>query len=101
MAYTGHMVITEITGTQLRESRELLGFSQWKLATESGINRTALKMYELHGTEPVSFRSDVMRRLVRYLENRGIVFSDDGSVELVEHAQPTMKAQIAREAVAS
>src|SRR6516164_732719 len=68
------MIITEITGTQLRQSRELLGLSQWKLTADSGINRTALKMYELHNPEPASFRSDVMRRLLRYLERQGVVF---------------------------
>jgi hypothetical protein len=77
----------------LRQSRELLGLSQWKLAADSGINRTALKMYELHGPEPVSFRSDVMRKLLRYLESRGIRFCDDGEVALEQRARTVIHGE--------
>jgi len=51
----------------------------------------------------VSAQIDVLRRLTRYLQDRGIVFEDDGSVDLVEHARPTMKATVLdhREAAAA
>jgi len=43
-------------------------------------------------------RPSFLGKLLRLLESEGIEFHADGSVELVERARPTMRAQIAREA---
>jgi len=92
------VLIVEIRGDQIRRARELLDLTQRDLARRAGINRISLRIYEAWGAEPVSAQTLVLGKLLRLLESEGIEFHADGSVELVERARPTMRAQIAREA---
>ena len=92
------MLLTQITGQQIRCARERLGLTRDQLARGARVNRVTVCLYEGHGPEPVSAGTLVLGRLLRFLEAEGVVFSPDG-VSL-DRPQSTMKATIHREAVA-
>jgi predicted transcriptional regulator len=44
------MLLHEVTGRQLRDARQALGFSLSRLAVRAGINRVCIRIYESHWT---------------------------------------------------
>jgi predicted transcriptional regulator len=45
------MLLHEVTGRQLRDACQALGFSLSRLAVRAGINRVCIRIYESHGDD--------------------------------------------------
>ena len=84
------MLLHEVTGRQLRDARQALGFSMAGLAARAGINRVCVRIYESHGDDVPNAHTHVLGRLTRALQDQGVEFLPDGSVRL-DHPTPAMK----------
>ena len=76
------MLLHEVTGRQLRDARQALGFSLAGLAARAGINRVCIRIYESHGDDVPNAHTHVLGRLTRALQDQGVEFLPDGSVRL-------------------
>ena len=61
---------------QLRGARALLGWSQEKLAQESGVSLPTIKRLE-PGDDPMAARFDTVEKVKHALQNAGIIFIDE------------------------
>ena len=93
------MLFTEVTGSQIRQDRELLDCSRYELAKRSGVSRLTVRLYEGHGAEPLQARTDVLGKLLKFLEGEGIEFRPNGGV-FVQRAIPLSRRNIHPEATA-
>jgi predicted transcriptional regulator len=89
------MLLHEVTGRQLRDARQVLGFSLAGLAARAGINRVCIRIYESFGDDMPNAHTHVLGRLTRALQDEGVEFLPDGSVRLDRAL--TMKAQVSKE----
>lgn len=79
------MLITQISGAQIREARTLIGLSPQQLADRAGISRLTVRTYELSSAVPAA-RVDKLACVVSVLESAGARFNADGGVSL--HRSP-------------
>ena len=78
------MLLHEVTGRQLRDARQALGFSLSRLAVRAGINRVCIRIYESHGDDVPNAHTHALGRLTRALQDEGVEFLPDGGVHLDE-----------------
>ena len=81
------MLLHEVTGRQLRDARQALGFSLSRLAVRAGINRVCIRIYESHGDDVPNAHTHALGRLTRALQDEGVEFLPDGGVHLERPAQ--------------
>src|SRR5512144_942884 len=64
------MLLHEVTGRQLSDARQALGFSLSGLAVRAGINRVCIRIYESHGDDVPNAHTHALGRLTRALAGR-------------------------------
>ena len=69
-----------ITGSQIREARKLLGWSQSRIAGETGVSRAAIAYFE--GRRRRLPSAHVVSTLRGIFAASGIEFSEDGGVRM-------------------
>jgi hypothetical protein len=72
------MHLHEISGSQLYAARKALGLTPAGLADQSGVNVITIRLYESCGDKIPRAHLHVFVRLVRTLEDQGVVFEDGG-----------------------
>jgi transcriptional regulator with XRE-family HTH domain len=95
------MLLHEVTGRQLRDARQALGFSLSRLAVRAGINRVCIRIYESHGDDVPNAHTHALGRLTRALQDEGVEFLPDGRVHLDRPAVLTTGVPAHSEATAS
>ena len=60
------MLLHEVTGRQLRDARQALGFSLAGLAARAGINRVCIRVYESHGDDVPNAHTHARRASVTF-----------------------------------
>ncbi len=83
------MLLHEVTGRQLRDARQALGFSLTRLAVRAGINRVCIRIYESHGDDVPNAHTHALGRLTRALQDEGVEFLPDGGVHVDRPALPS------------
>jgi transcriptional regulator with XRE-family HTH domain len=81
------MLITQITGDQIRAGRALAGLSQEILAVRSRLCRQTIHAYELSSDAVPAATVSALGRVITVLESAGVRFSPDG-VALHRSPQP-------------
>lgn len=87
------MLITRITGDQIRAARSLAGLSQEALAARTGLCRQTIRAYELSSGAVPAATVNALDRVLSALESEGVCFVE-GGVSLHRPAQrPAAPAQ--------
>jgi len=59
------------------------------LASDRGVSRLTLRLWEASGDEPPNALAPNLSRVLRYLHSEGVKFGGDGTVHLVDAPVPT------------
>jgi transcriptional regulator with XRE-family HTH domain len=87
------MLVTQITGAQLRSGRAYAGLTLDQVAHRAGVTRQAIGVWELSSAAVPAARVDKLSRVITVLEREGVQFTAEGGVALHRAPQPVSSAR--------